>query len=51
MILVKLLDERYSTMEFEFESMEEASIFVEMVKKASEKLLRIEITISIKEAV
>ena len=49
-IVVKLLDERYSSMEFEFGSLEEASIFAESALKATDKLIQIDITIKVKEA-
>jgi hypothetical protein len=49
MILVTLLDERYSSMEFEFGSLEEASIFAESALKASNKLLKITISVNVKE--
>lgn len=50
MFLVKLTDERYSSLEFRFDSMEEVSIFVETALKASNKLLQIDITVKVKEA-
>ena len=48
-VVVKLLDKRYSSMEFEFGSMEEASIFAESALKATDKLLEVTITVKVKE--